>query len=172
MTARPIVLAPDPVLKAKAKPVAQVDDQVRALMQDMLDSMYASQGVGLAANQIGILQRVLVMDVAPKEEPPRPMKMANPELIAKSDETAINQEGCLSLPDFYADVERPARVTVRYLDETNTQQTLDAEGWMAVCIQHEIDHLDGVLFVDHLSALKRNMILRKMTKLKRSQIAD
>jgi peptide deformylase len=169
MTARPIVLAPDPVLKTKATPVAQVDDGVRALMQDMLDSMYASQGVGLAANQIGVLQRVLVMDVAPKDEPPQPMKMANPEILAKSEETAVNQEGCLSLPDHYADVERPARVTVRYLDENNEQKTLDADGWLAVCVQHEIDHLDGVLFVDHLSALKRNMILRKMAKLKRNQ---
>jgi peptide deformylase len=169
MTAHPIVLAPDPVLKAKATPVAQVDDGVRTLMQDMLDSMYGSQGVGLAANQIGVLQRVLVMDVAPKDEPPQPMKMANPEIIAKSEETAVNQEGCLSLPDHYADVERPARVTVRYLDENNEQKTIDAEGWLAVCVQHEIDHLDGVLFVDHLSALKRNMILRKMTKLKRNQ---
>jgi peptide deformylase len=169
MTARPIVLAPDPVLKAKAKPVAQVDDQVRALMQDMLDSMYASQGVGLAANQIGVLDRVLVMDVAPKDEPPQPMRMANPEILSRSEETAVNQEGCLSIPDHYADVERPARVTVRYLDENNQPQTLDAEGWLAVCVQHEIDHLDGVLFVDHLSALKRNMILRKMTKLKRNQ---
>jgi peptide deformylase len=169
MTARPIVLAPDPVLKAKAKPVDRVDDGVRALMNDMLESMYASQGVGLAANQIGILQRVLVMDVAPKDEAPQPMKMANPEIIAKSEETAVNQEGCLSLPDFYADIERPARVTVRYLDENNEQKTLDADGWLAVCVQHEIDHLDGVLFVDHLSALKRGMILRKMQKLKRSQ---
>jgi peptide deformylase len=169
MTARPIVLAPDPVLKAKAKPVPQVDDRVRTLMQDMLDSMYEHQGVGLAANQIGVLDRVLVMDVAPKDAPPQPMKMANPEIIAKSDETAVNQEGCLSIPDHYADVERPARVTVRYLDENNQQKTLDAEGWLAVCVQHEIDHLDGVLFVDHLSALKRNMILRKMTKLKRNQ---
>jgi peptide deformylase len=169
MTARPIVLAPDPVLKTKAKPVAQVDDAVRALMQDMLDSMYANQGVGLAANQIGVLDRVLVMDVAPKDEPPQPMKMANPEIIAKSEETAVNQEGCLSIPDHYADVERPARVTVRYLDENNEQKTIDAEGWLAVCVQHEIDHLDGILFVDHLSALKRNMILRKMQKLKRSQ---
>ncbi|MDB5367395.1 MAG: peptide deformylase [Rhodospirillales bacterium] len=170
MTAHPIVLAPDPVLKAKATPVAQVDDGVRTLMQDMLDSMYASQGVGLAANQIGVLQRVLVMDVAPKNEPPQPMRMANPEIIATSEETAVNQEGCLSLPDHYADVERPARVTVRYLDENNEQKTIDAEGWLAVCVQHEIDHLDGVLFVDHLSALKRNMILRKMTKLKRNQV--
>jgi peptide deformylase len=170
MTAHPIVLAPDPVLKAKATPVAQVDDGVRTLMQDMLDSMYASQGVGLAANQIGVLQRVLVMDVAPKNEPPQPMRMANPEIIATSEETAVNQEGCLSLPDHYADVERPARVTVRYLDENNEHKTIDAEGWLAVCVQHEIDHLDGVLFVDHLSALKRNMILRKMTKLKRNQV--
>lgn len=169
MTARPIVLAPDPVLKAKAQPVVQVDDKVRALMQDMLDSMYASQGVGLAANQIGVLDRVLVMDVAPKDEPPQPVRMANPEIIARSDETAVNQEGCLSIPDHYADVERPARVTVRYLDENNEQKTIDAEGWLAVCVQHEIDHLDGVLFVDHLSALKRNMILRKMQKLKRNQ---
>ncbi|GIL40015.1 peptide deformylase [Roseiterribacter gracilis] len=169
MTARPIVLAPDPVLKTKAKPVPQVDDRVRALMQDMLDSMYEHQGVGLAANQIGVLDRVLVMDVAPKDTPPQPMKMANPEIVAKSDETAVNQEGCLSIPDHYADVERPARVTVRYLDENNEQKTLEADGWLAVCVQHEIDHLDGVLFVDHLSALKRNMILRKMTKLKRNQ---
>ena len=172
MAKLPIVLAPDPVLKAKAKPIAAVDDSIRRLMDDMLETMYAAPGIGLAANQVGVLKRVLVLDVAREGEPPKPMGIANPEVVWKSEEQSVYNEGCLSLPDHYADITRPAAVRVRYLDRDGKQQEIEADGLLATCIQHEIDHLDGVLFVDHLSALKRNMILKKLVKLKKQRAED
>ena len=172
MAKLPIVLAPDPVLKAKAKPIEQVDDSIRRLMDDMLETMYAAPGIGLAANQVGVLQRVLVLDVAREGEPPRPMGMANPEVVWQSDELSTYNEGCLSLPEQYADITRPAEVKVRYLDRDGKRQELEADGLLATCVQHEIDHLNGVLFVDHLSALKRNMIMRKLAKLKKQKAED
>jgi peptide deformylase len=172
MAKLPIVIAPDPVLKAKAKPIPGVDDSIRRLMDDMLETMYAAPGIGLAANQIGVLKRVLVLDVAREGEPPKPMGMANPEILWQSDEMSTYNEGCLSLPDHYADITRPAEVKVRFLDRECAQQELHADGLLATCIQHEIDHLNGILFVDHLSALKRNMILRKLVKLKKQKTED
>jgi len=172
MAKLPIVLAPDPVLKAKAKPIDQVDDSIRSLMDDMLETMYAAPGIGLAANQIGVLKRVLVLDVAREGESPEPMGMANPEIVWQSDELSTYNEGCLSLPEQYADITRPAAVRVRYLDRDGKSQELAAEGLLATCVQHEIDHLNGVLFVDHLSPLKRNMIMRKLTKLKKQKADD
>ncbi|GGF08736.1 peptide deformylase [Aliidongia dinghuensis] len=172
MAKLPIVLAPDPVLKAKAKPIEQVDDSIRRLMDDMLETMYAAPGIGLAANQVGVLQRVLVLDVAREGEPPRPMGMANPEVFWQSDELSTYNEGCLSLPEQYADITRPAEVKVRYLDRDGKRQELEADGLLATCVQHEIDHLNGVLFVDYLSALKRNMIMRKLAKLKKQKAED
>ena len=172
MAKLPIVLAPDPVLKAKAKPIDRVDDSIRSLMDDMLDTMYAAPGIGLAANQIGVLKRVLVLDVAREGEPPEPMGMANPEIVWQSDELSTYNEGCLSLPEQYADITRPAAVRVRYPDRDGKSQELAAEGLLATCVQHEIDHLNGVLFVDHLSPLKRNMIMRKLTKLKKQKADD
>ena len=163
-----ILIAPDPRLKQIAQPVERVDDGVRRLMDDMLETMYAAPGIGLAAPQVGRLVRVIVVDVAEKDEPPKPYRMANPEIVSASEEACIMNEGCLSLPDFYADVERPARVTVSYLDENDQRQMLEADGMLATCIQHEIEHLDGVLFVDHLTLVKRNIILRKLQKAKRS----
>lgn len=171
MTKRSIVIAPDPVLKRKARPVERVDAAVAGLMDDLLETMYAAPGIGLAAPQVGVLQRVLVVDVAPAEEPRQPVRMANPEIVWASQEMQVREEGCLSLPDYYAEVTRPAAVRVRYLDETDTARELAAEGLLATCVQHEIDHLDGILFVDHLSALKRNMILRKLAKWKKTQSA-
>ena len=162
-----IIIAPDPRLKVKCKPVERVDRQVRRLMDDMLETMYAAPGIGLAAPQVGVRKRVLVVDAAKEDEKPAPLCMANPEILWTSDEVASYEEGCLSLPDQYAPVERPARCRVRYLDENNELRELETEGLLATCIQHEIDHLDGVLFVDHLSALKRNMILRKLAKAKK-----
>ncbi len=166
-----ILIAPDPTLKQKTKPVVEVDDDVRQLMDDMLETMYEAPGIGLAAPQVGVLKQVLVIDVARQDEPPEPIRMANPEIVWLSDTLVSNSEGCLSLPEQYAEVTRPDRVKVRYLDETGTRQTLEADGLLATCIQHEIDHLSGILFVDHLSALKRNMILRRMAKWKRQQAA-
>ncbi|HSK39550.1 MAG TPA: peptide deformylase, partial [Arenibaculum sp.] len=167
MATWPILIAPDPRLKQKATPVERVDDRVRRLMDDMLETMYAAPGIGLAAPQVGVLDRVVVIDVAEKDEPAKPLRMANPEILWQSGETAVYNEGCLSLPEHYADVARPKAVKVRFLDEAGQDRVIEAEGLLATCIQHEIDHLDGVLFVDHLSMLKRNMILRKLQKLKK-----
>lgn len=169
MSLLPILVAPDPLLKQKAAPVAEVDAGIRRLMDDMLETMYDAPGIGLAAPQIGRLLRVIVVDVTGSDEPRRPLRMANPELIDLSEDDASYNEGCLSLPDHYADVVRPASVTVRYRDEENRQQHLTADGLLAVCIQHELDHLEGILFVDHVSAIKRNMILRKLVKLKKQR---
>ncbi|SDG21347.1 peptide deformylase [Thalassobaculum litoreum] len=172
MAKRPIIWAPDPVLKTKCTPVSAVDDEIRALMDDMLDTMYAAPGIGLAAPQVGVTKRVIVVDVSEKDEPNAPICLANPEIVWKSDETAPHEEGCLSLPDLYADVERPVAVQVRYLDRDGASQELAAEGLLAICLQHEIDHIDGILFVDHLSALKRNMFLKKMVKAKKTRARE
>ena len=168
MAILPIIVAPDPRLKKVCAPVAAVDDEIRRLMDDMLETMYDAPGIGLAAPQVGVLKRVIVVDVAGKEEPRAPHVLANPELVAVSDEDASYEEGCLSLPEHYAEVVRPATITVRYLDRDNETRELAAEGLLATCIQHEMDHLDGILFVDHISALKRNMILRKLLKAKKA----
>jgi peptide deformylase len=167
MAVLPILTAPDPRLKLKAKPVAAVDEQVRRLMTDMLETMYTAPGIGLAAPQVGVARRVLVVDVARDGEPRQPMKIANPEILWCSAELLTTNEGCLSLPEHYADVSRPAKIRLRYLDEQNEIREIDVEGLLATCIQHEMDHLEGVLFVDHISALKRGIILRKLAKAKR-----
>ena len=172
MAIREVLVAPDPRLKIKAKPVGRVDASIRALMDDMVETMYAAKGIGLAAPQIGIDKRVIVMDLAREGEPPAPRKFADPEIVSESDETVPCEEGCLSVPDQYAEVERPKQVRVRYRDENDVVQEIDCDGLLAVCIQHEMDHLDGVLFVDHLSALKRNMILRKVQKARRQKAAE
>ena len=163
-----IIIAPDPRLKVKCKPVAKVDAKVARLMDDMLETMYAAPGIGLAAPQVGVAQRVIVLDVAREDEKPASLRMANPELVWVSDEDATYNEGCLSLPEHYADVVRPKAIRVRYLDHQNEIRELEAEGLLATCIQHEMDHLDGILFVDHITALKRNIILRKLLKAKKS----
>jgi peptide deformylase len=169
MAVLPIITAPDPRLKVKCEPVAEVDDEIARLIDDMLDTMYLAPGIGLAAPQIGVTKRILVVDVSPKDGPREPIRMANPEIIWSSEELAVYEEGCLSLPEQYADVERPERIKVRYLDEKGEQQEREADGILATCIQHEMDHLDGIIFVDHLSALKRKMILRKLAKQKKLQ---
>src|SRR5260370_5121609 len=169
MALLPIITAPDPRLKIKAKPVAAVDAKVRRLMDDMLETMYHSIGIGLAAPQVGVGQRVIVIDCAREGEEPQPMRLANPEILWRSDTLMTQSEGCLSLPEHYADVERPDAIRLRYLDRENGLRELEAKGLLATCLQHEIDHLDGLLFVDHISALKRGMILRKLAKAKRSR---
>jgi peptide deformylase len=167
MAQLPIITAPDPRLKIKARPVPAVDDKVRRLMDDMLDTMYGAIGIGLAAPQVGQSSRVIVLDVARDGEKPQPLQLANPEILWRSPELTTGNEGCLSLPEHYAEVTRPTKIRLRYLDYQNEIREIEASGLLAMCLQHEIDHLDGVLFVDHISSLKRGMILRKLAKAKR-----
>jgi peptide deformylase len=164
MAIRPIVILPDPVLRRKAVPVTDVDGSIRVLMDDMLETMYDAPGIGLAAPQINISSRVIVMDCSEDQDSPQSLKMANPEIIWRSEEMETDEEGCLSIPGHRGDVSRSAEIELTYLDENGTEQQLRTGGLLAVCIQHEIDHLNGVLFIDHLSRLKRDMIIRKMTK--------
>jgi len=171
MALLPIIIAPDPRLKIKTKPVERVDAACRQLMDDMLESMYAADGIGLAAPQVGDDRSVIVVDCARAEEDPAPIKMANPEIIEVSDEDRHHEEGCLSLPEHFAEVVRPESIRVRYIDENNELREMDADGILATCIQHEMDHLEGILFVDHISSLKRNMILRKLKKTKKQTAA-
>jgi peptide deformylase len=165
----PIITAPDPRLKQKAEPIASVDDAVRKLLDDMLETMYAAPGIGLAAPQVGVLKRAVVVDVAEKDEAKRSLKLINPELVWVSDDDFKYEEGCLSLPDHYAEVERPRAIRVKHLNEQGEESELEAEGLLATCIQHEMDHLDGILFVDRISAIRRNVILRKLLKAKKSK---
>lgn len=167
MAILPIIWAPDPILKTKCTSVDVVDDAVRRLIDDMFQTMYCAPGVGLAAPQIGVSKRIIVVDVAGKDEKPQPVALVNPEIVWRSDATQVYEEGCLSLPELYADVERPAQVRVRYLDRDGAPREIEGDGLLAVCLQHEIDHVDGVLFVDHISALKRNIMLKKMVKAKK-----
>lgn len=164
MAIRDILVIPDPVLKQVSRPVDTVDDQLRVLMDDMLETMYAAPGIGLAAIQIGAPHRVIVMDLAREGEPRAPRHFVNPEIVWASEETLPYEEGCLSVPEIYDEVERPARVKLRYLNYQGEAVEEDAEGLFAVCIQHEMDHLDGVLFIDHLSRLKREQAVRKVKK--------
>ena len=166
---RPIIRYGDPLLHKRAADVDEVTPKVQRLIADMIDTMYSAPGIGLAAPQVGVLERVIVVDASAKDEDRAPLRMANPELIQASDEDVQYEEGCLSLPEHYAEVVRPAWVRVRYLDHEHEIREPDAEGLLGTCIQHEMDHLEGILFVDHLSALKRNMILRKLTKFKKAE---
>ena len=168
MALREILIVPDPILKQVSKPVETVDDDLRALMDDMLETMYAAPGIGLAAIQVGVAKRVIVMDLAREGEPPAPRYFINPEILWASEETAPYEEGCLSVPEIYDEVERPARVKLRYLDYDGKQVEEDAEGLFAVCIQHEMDHLEGVLFIDHLSRLRRDRAIAKVKKSRRA----
>ena len=169
MARLPIVLAPDPVLKTKCEPVALIDDGVHRLLDDMLETMYDAPGIGLSAPQVSATHRVIVCDVAREDEASRPYRMINPEIIWRSEEDVVAEEGCLSIPDHYAEVSRAREIRVGYLDPEGAAQEIEATGLLSACIQHEIDHLDGVLFIDYLTPLKRNIILRKMKKLKRQQ---
>jgi peptide deformylase len=165
----PILIAPNPVLKTRARTVTPDDaETVRALVPRMFTTMYRAPGIGLAAPQIGVGLRLAVVDLMPNDER-APVVLVNPEVVAASAELATREEGCLSLPNQYADVTRPARVRVRYYDQAGARHEVEADGLLAVCLQHEIDHLNGVLFVDHISALKRNMLMRKLAKEQRSK---
>ena len=167
MTIRPILTAPDPRLKAVAAEIAKVDGEIRRLIDDMLETMYEADGIGLAAVQIGVPKRVIVMDIDQKDGKKNPLVFVNPKLLWASEDLATFEEGCLSVPDIWENVERPARIRAEYQGRDGKQQTLEADGLLADCLQHEMDHLDGILFIDHLSRLKRSMALRKLAKAKR-----
>jgi peptide deformylase len=164
MAIREILTVPDPRLRQKSAPVERVDDSLRALMDDMLETMYKAPGIGLAAIQVGVPLRVIVMDLAGEGEQKQPRYFVNPEILDPSPDVSVYEEGCLSVPEFYEEVERPARCRIKFLDYQGQPQVLDAEGLLATCIQHEMDHLEGVLFIDHLSRLKRDRILKKLKK--------
>jgi peptide deformylase len=172
MAPRPILIAPDPRLKAVSEEISVVDTDIRRLADEMLESMYAADGVGLAAIQIGAPKRVLVMDLARKNGKKEPRVFINPKLLWTSREMAVCEEGCLSVPDIWEEVERPAQIRAEYLDREGRLQSLEAEGLLATCLQHEIDHLEGILFVDHLSRLKRSMALKKLAKAQRLKQAS
>lgn len=165
MTIRPILSLPDPRLRTVSKPVAEVNDALRALVGDMFDTMYEAPGIGLAAIQIGVGVRILVIDTAKKDAAPEPLVCINPQIIGVSDELSTYEEGCLSIPDYYEEVKRPESVRVRFLDRDGKLQELEASGVLATCLQHEIDHLNGVLFIDHISKLKRARVIKKFIKI-------
>jgi peptide deformylase len=164
MALREILILPDKRLRLVSKPVAKVDAAVRKLVEDMFETMYDAPGIGLAAIQVGEPKRVITVDLAKKDEPRQPQVFINPEIVAHSEEKTIHEEGCLSIPEYYEEVERPAEVTVRYLDLDGKAQEVAATGLLATCLQHEIDHLNGILFIDHISKLKRDRVIKKFTK--------
>jgi peptide deformylase len=167
MTVRPILTAPDPRLKTVSEDVADVNGEIKKLIADMLDSMYAADGIGLAAIQIGEAKNVIVMDLDRKDGKKQPRVFVNPKILWASEETVRVEEGCLSVPEIWEEVERPAAIRAEYLDRDGDKQTLEAEGLLATCLQHEMDHLKGILFIDHISRLKRSIALRKLTKAKK-----
>jgi peptide deformylase len=164
MALRDILILPDKRLRQACKPVVKIDSSAKKLVEDMFETMYAAPGIGLAAIQIGEPVRIVTMDLAKKDEPKQPRVFINPELVWQSEEKKVHEEGCLSIPDYYEEVERPAEVRVKFLDLEGNEQEIAADGLFATCIQHEIDHLNGVLFIDHLSKLKRDRVVKKFTK--------
>jgi peptide deformylase len=164
MARRDIIILPDKRLRLVSEPIKASDPALKALVEDMFETMYEAPGIGLAAIQIGVPKRVVVMDLAKKDDPPEPRVFVNPAVVWNSEERSIYEEGCLSIPEFYEEVERPAVVRVKYLDASGTAHEVEANGLLATCLQHEIDHLNGVLFIDHISKLKRDMVIKKFTK--------
>jgi peptide deformylase len=164
MAIRPIITLPDPKLRVTSEPITRVDDSIRATLDDMIETMYDAPGIGLAAIQIGLPHRLVVLDLAKQDEPRAPLFLVNPEIVWSSEERSVYEEGCLSIPDYYEEVERPGSVRVRFLGRHGEPQEMLAEGLLATAVQHEIDHLNGVLFVDHISRLKRDRVLRKFVK--------
>ena len=167
MSQRKIVIEPDPILRKKSEPLEKVDDEIRELLDDMLETMYAAPGIGLAAVQVGILKRIIVIDISKDKEKKSPLFLINPEIISKSKKTSVYEEGCLSLPGHFAEIERPAECQIKFVDYNGKEKQLIANGLLATCIQHEVDHLNGVLFIDYLSKLKKDMIIKKLIKHKK-----
>lgn len=172
MTTRPILILPDSKLRAISEPVGRIDAEVRALVSDMFDTMYGAPGIGLAAIQVGVPRRVVTIDIARDGETKNPLALINPEIVAASAEMSVYSEGCLSIPEYFEEVERPAKVTVRFTDLDGAVREMEAEGLLATCMQHEIDHLNGVLFIDHISKLKRDRVVKKFIKQARRESAD
>ncbi len=172
MATRTILTLPDPRLRLVSKPVGKVDAEIRKLVDDMFETMYGAPGIGLAAVQIGVPKRVVTTDLAKKDEPRNPKVYINPELLWASEERASYEEGCLSIPEYYEEVERPAQVKVRYTDLEGNAQEVEANGLLATCLQHEIDHLNGVLFIDHISKLKRSRVIKKFAKAARRETEE
>ena len=167
MSQRKIVIEPDPILRKKSETLEKVDDELRALLDDMLETMYAAPGIGLAAVQIGILKRLIVIDVSKDKDKKDPLFLINPEIISRTKKTSIYEEGCLSLPGHFAEIERPAECLIKFLDYNGKEKELSANGLLSTCIQHEVDHLNGILFIDYLSKLKKDMIIKKLIKQKK-----
>tara|TARA_Y100000816_G_scaffold254956_1_gene207476 strand:+ start:4797 stop:5321 length:525 start_codon:yes stop_codon:yes gene_type:complete len=167
MSQRKIVIEPDPILREKSNTLETVDDELRKLLDDMLETMYAAPGIGLAAVQVGVLKRLIVIDISKDKEKKNPLFLINPEIISKSKHTSIQEEGCLSLPGHFAEIERPAECRIKFVDYNGKEKELRASGLLATCIQHEVDHLDGILFIDYLSKLKKDMIVKKLIKHKK-----
>jgi len=164
---RNIIIEPDPILRKKCEPLEKVDTDTRKLMDDMLETMYAAPGIGLSAVQIGILKRLVVIDISRDEEKKNPIFLINPEIINQSKKISVYEEGCLSIPGQFAEIERPAECTLKYIDYNGKEKELKADGLLATCIQHEVDHLNGILFIDYLSKLKKDMIIKKLVKKKK-----
>ena len=167
MSKRKIVIEPDPILRKKSSLIENVDDQVRKLMDDMLLTMYEAPGIGLAAVQVGILKRIIVIDISKDDQKKRPIFLVNPKITHKSKKTSVYEEGCLSLPGHFAEIERPSECHVNYIDYNGREKEFKADGLLATCVQHEIDHLNGILFIDYLSKLKKDMIIKKLIKHKK-----
>ena len=170
MALKQILVEPNPILRQKSQRVDEVNADLQKLMDDMLETMYAAPGIGLAAIQIGVPKRIIVLDLAAKDEPKNPMYFINPEIVEKSNNNSVYEEGCLSVPGQFAEIERPDKCHIKYLDYYGKKKEIEAEGMLATCIQHEIDHLEGVLFIDYLSKLKRSMIIKKLSKNKSTRI--
>ncbi|EHS51473.1 Peptide deformylase [Rhizobium sp. PDO1-076] len=170
MTIKPLIILPDPLLRQVSQPIERVDADIRRLAEDMLETMYEAPGIGLAAIQVGVARRMLVIDISKEGDEREPLVFINPEIVRSSDERSVYEEGCLSIPDYYAEVERPAAITVKSLDREGRETLTEADGLLATCLQHEIDHLNGVLFIDHISRLKREMVIKKFTKASKSKL--
>ena len=166
MTIKTILTEPNKILRQKSLPVSKVDNETQKLIDDMLETMYAAPGIGLAAIQIGVPKRIIVLDISPKDQPKKPQFFINPTIISKSKNNSVYEEGCLSVPEQFAEIDRPSKCDVEYLDYNGKKQLLKADGLLATCIQHEMDHLEGILFIGYLSKLKKSMIIKKLSKLK------
>ncbi|MGL4198801.1 MAG: peptide deformylase [Allorhizobium sp.] len=170
MTIKPLIILPDPLLRQVSAPIERVDAELEQFIDDMLETMYEAPGIGLAAIQVGVPRRLLVIDLSKEDEGRKPLVFINPEILTSSDERSVYEEGCLSIPDYYAEVERPAAITVKSIGRDGKEQLTEADGLLATCLQHEIDHLNGVLFIDHISRLKREMVIKRFTKAARQKI--